>query len=372
MNIGALRRMASAGESGMQRPIARIEENGGGGLSGALASGIPGLPTTDPWTDSLLSVRLTSGAAPGVDIVTIELASSARPSSLAPGDALSVALGYEDEGATRVFSGTIDQIEHQLTGILRLSLVDGGAALARLRHRQSFERQSAGAIVRELAAAASVPTGTIEEGVELAFFALDDRRSAWSIIAELALRNGFLARVTPAGELDFSPTPTAPTRTFRYGQDVLALDVARRNAPLGSVVAQGEGAAGSEGQHAWGWLIKDPASVTSRAGSGEPGRFLVDPAIRSAAASRQAAAGYLAAANTAQLTGTLLVPGAPNVHVGSAVEIAAMPEDPLNGIFTITALRHEFDKQRGFRTRLTLAEPPRRHASAIPASWPGL
>lgn len=369
MIAGAPGTMSGSG-SGVRRPITRIEK-GEGGLAGPLTSSIPGLPPTDSWTDALLSLRMTSAAAPSVDVLTIELASRGRPPSLAPGDALSVALGYEDEGATRVFSGTVDQIEHQLTGILRLTLINGGAALARLRHRQSFERQSAGAVVRELAGAAAVPTGTIEEGVELAFFALDDRRSAWSIIAELALRNNFLARLTPSGELDFSPTPTAPSRTFRYGHDVLGLEVARRNAPLGSVEAQGEGAAGSEGQHAWGWLIKDPASVTSSAGSGAPRRFLVDPTIRSAAASQQAAAGYLAAGNTTQLTGTLLVPGAPSVQVGSAIEIAGMPEDRLNGIFTVTGLRHEYDKRSGFRTRLTLAEPPRGQAPGLPASRPG-
>jgi hypothetical protein len=112
----------------------------------------------------------------------------------------------------------------------------------------------------------------------------------------------------------------------------------------------GEGAAGSQGQEAWSWLIKDPSSVTGSAGSGDPERLVQDASLRSGEAAQGAADGITGAAERAKLNGELLVPGSPAVVVGSAVEIVDAPQDALNGLFLVRRVGHRFSKRGGFTT----------------------
>lgn len=339
---------------GVRRPTARVAISGSGGLSSALANAASIVTDDDPWAASLVSILMIAGPAPSVDALEITVGAPGRVPEVEPGDEGSVSLGYEDEGPEVVFSGMIESVRRGLGGATRIVLVNGGSALARFRTRKSYERQSSGAIVRDLAAAAGVSAGTIEDGAEFPFYTLDDRRGGWSTVAELALRNGFMARIAPSGDLEFGPGGGSPVQTFRFGEDVLALDLAERAAPVGAVTMHGEGAAGGEGQDAWGWLVKDPSTVTGDSGSGAPVRFLADASVRSADSARDAAAGFLAAANSLRVTGRLLVLGAPAVTVGSTVEASGMPDSALDGVFLVTGVRHDYDTRRGFRSRLSL------------------
>ena len=63
---------------------------------------------------------------------------------------------------------------------------------------------------------------------------------------------------------------------------------------VGAVTTVGEGAAGSQGQEAWSWLVKDPSSVTGSAGSGGPERLIQDASLRSTEAAQGAADGIVA------------------------------------------------------------------------------
>ena len=222
---------------------------------------------------------------------------------------------------------------------------------------QSYEQQKAGDIVTDLAGRAGVDADTIEDGADFPFYVVDDRRSAYQQIAALARKSGYLAWFNPEGKLSFAPfTAGQAVQTFTYSEDILSLQVADAAPVIGAVTTIGEGAAGSQGQDAWSWLVKDPSSVTGSAGEGEAERQDQDASLRSSDAAQSAADGIADAASLTNFTGTGLVSGAPAVSVGSAIEIADAPQDVLNGLYLVRRVWHRFSKRDGFTTSICFSK----------------
>ncbi len=348
-----------ATSAALQRPeaVVRFGTPGGGGGVGALASAVGGAlgvsGRDDPWRRSLVGVRTEAGIAPTVDAAEVDLSADAQAPSFALGDEGSVSLGYGDQGPRLVFTGAIDGVRRQIPGSARLIATNGGSALARLRLNQSYERQSAGDVVRELASRAGIATGRIEAGVSIPFFVIDDRRGAWAHIAELARRSGYIAFFDAEGKLSFTTIATGdPVRTFRYAVDLLSLDTLEAEEEVGAATVWGEGAAGSQGQDAWSWLVKDPAPVTGSAGSGERALYRGDRALRSAEAVGTAASAIVAAGARRKMTGRIVTPGAPEVVVGATIEIADAPQRAINARYLVTAVHHRFTKGGGFLSEI--------------------
>jgi phage protein D len=362
---------------GFRRPVFAVAFGGGGGglggalgalggaLGGAAAAAAGALAASlggggaDPWQLNVVALAVTTGLAPAVDAAEIWLAPDPQAPAAALGDAGSVRLGYADGAPELIFTGTVTALRHAVAGPARLIATSGAAALAGLRVNQSYVGRTAGDVVRDLAGRAGIATAAIADGIDLPFYVVDDRRSAWEQVAALARRSGLLAFITPAGELSFTlPPEGGPVQTFTYAEDILALAARTSRPATAAVTASGEGAAGSQGKAAWSWLVKDPSAVQASAGGGDgaPPRLVSDPALRSAAAARTAAAGFAGAAARAAATATLLVPGAPAVTAGSAVAIAGAPRAELNGTFLACGVRHRLDRRQGFTTRIELAK----------------
>jgi phage protein D len=333
---------------------------GGGGVAAAVGSALGlGGGASDPWQQHLVAVSVESGIAPSVDAVEIWLTTDPQAPTVALDDEGSVSLGYADDSPVLTFTGKVASLRRGIGGLTRITATSGGAALARLRVNQSYEGQTAGDIVNDLTGRAEVAVGTVEDGIDLPFYVIDDRRSAWAHIAALARKSGYLALVTPEGELFFGPyEPGDPVQTFRYGEDILVLEAREGSPEVGAVTTWGEGAAGSQGKDAWSWLVKDPAAVQGSAGGDGPARWVHDPALRSGDAAQIAAEGIAAAAGRLQVTGTLVVPGAPTVTAGSTIEIDGAPQDALNGTFLVRWVRHRLAKREGFITRLAFGGSP--------------
>lgn len=340
----------------------RVSFGGGGGggpsslasaASGTLALGGEG---PDPWAAGLVSVTVEVGLAPFVDVAQVELAPGGNAPAVAMGDAGSVELGFEDQGAAPVFTGEVWSIGRGVGRPLRLTATDAGGRLARLRVNQAFENLGAGDVARQLASAAGVAPGPVQAGVQFPFLALDDRRTAWDHVAELARRSGLLAWVTAAGEVTLTAvTPGSPARTFTYGADLLALEAHHAPPALGAVTVVGEGAAGSDGRDAWAWLARDAAPVTGQAGSGAPERVVRDSTLRSGQAAATAARSFADAAGRGAVAATALVPGSPAVTVGGTVCLAGCPQAELDGEYLVVRVRHRYAKGAGFTTHLRLA-----------------
>jgi hypothetical protein len=196
----------------------------------------------------------------------------------------------------------------------------------------------------------------VQAGERFPYLVLDDRRTAWDHLAELARRSGLLCWVTPAGEVAFAAvTPGSPAQTFAYGTDLLALEACEAPPVLGAVTVVGEGAAGSNGQQAWGWLAKDPAPVTGKVGSGASERGFRDGALRSSQAAAAAARSLSDAAGRGAVKATALVPGAAAVGVGATVSLSGCPQAELDGEYLVVRVLHRYAKGEGFTTRLRLA-----------------
>jgi len=349
-----------------RRPVFAVRFGGGGaaGGLGVLASAVGsaigvnvGGGASDPWKQHLVAVSVESGIAPAVDAVEIWLTADPQAPTVALDDEGTVSLGYQDDSPVLTFTGKIAGVRRGIGGLTRLTATSGGAALARLRVNQSYEDQTAGDVVSDLAGQAEVAAGTVEDGIDLPFYVVDDRRSAWVHIAALARRSGYLAHMTPEGELFFGPyAPGDPVQTFTYGEDVLLLEAREGSPEVGAVTTWGEGSAGSQGKDAWSWLVKDPSAVQGSAGGGGPQRWVHDPALRSGDAAQTAAEGIADAAGRLQVTGTLLVPGAPAVTAGSTIEIAGAPQEALNGKFLVRWVRHRLAKREGFTTRIAFSK----------------
>src|SRR5207249_3276138 len=132
--------------------------------------------------------------------------------------------------------------------------------------------------------------------------------SAWEHVARLADISGFEAWVDGDELLQFGPLQSgSPAQTFKYGEDVLELNAVEAPPSVGSVTVVGDGAAGSKGSDAWSWNAKDPSSVKSTSGSGDPVVVVRLPAVRSADAVAAAAEGIAAHAKLGGLTARLLV-----------------------------------------------------------------
>jgi len=307
----------------------------------------------DVWAQALVSVMVEAGLAPFADVVTLFLAGGTSAPDVTLGDSGTVELGYEDDATELVFTGQVEEVRRGVRGTIRVTATDGGASLSRLRVNQSYEQQTAGDIVKDLVGRAGVGTDTVADGASFPYYALDDRRSAYRHVAALARKSGYLAYFTPEGKLSFAPfTAGQAVRTFTYGEDVLSLHATEAPPVVGAVTTVGEGAAGSQGQEAWSWLVKDPSSVTGSAGTGSPERLVQDASLRRGEAAQGAAEGIADAADGMKLIGELLAPGSSAVVVGSAVEISEAPHGALNGLFAVRRVRHRFSKQEGFVTSI--------------------
>src|SRR5581483_10681565 len=122
-----------------------------------------------------------------------------------------------------------------------------------------------------------------------------------------------------------------PVETFTYGESILGLELISAQPSNGQVTVAGEGAAGSNGSDAWGWLLKDASGVTSPSGGGDPQRLISDGSLRSSDGSQTAAETIAAAAAAQALSGWILVPGTPSAIPGASIEIDSAPVDALNG-----------------------------------------
>lgn len=272
----------------------------------------------------------------------------------APGDELSVDLGYADDdtGTVRVLTGTVVAVEPDLRTV-RIVGHSRAEALLRTRVDRTFEDTTSGDVVRALAAEAGVDVARAEDGPALEAYVVDGRRDAARHIRDLAVLAGFDTYLTPAGELVFEGLAGGRTvHELRYGEHVLEAELRRVRPAAATVRVFGEGPGGSRGDESWAWLTK---SVTpGEAGSGAPTLVLERGGVRTAAAATTAARAAADAFAAAARTGRVLLQGRPQVVLGDLVRLEGFPERAdvrdLDGNYQVTGVVHRLDKTAGFTT----------------------
>jgi phage protein D len=273
------------------------------------------------------------------------------------GNDIKIELGFDDE-LTLVFTGKVTEVAPKLTA-MRVAGLSPIQDLLALRVDQTYEQRTAGQIVSDLASQASVNTATVEDGISFAQYVVDSRQSAAAHIHLLAQRCGFDAYVTPEGELAFRRfTQQARSVVFTYGETLLDYSLTTRPVPAREVQVIGESPASSEGEDAASWLTKE-FQVGKATGSGGTGTIVVsDPAMRTTAAANQRADGIMRRYRQRAKIGTLRALGRPELVLGDAIRIEDAPDERLNNVFQVRAIRHRLDRRLGLITEADFWDMP--------------
>jgi len=284
----------------------------------------------------------------------------------APGSTLEISMGWDDESLP-VFSGEVDRVRLNAVG----ASISAGDALARLANTfgaGAYEAQSPGKIARDLLSQASVNAGTIDDGPDLGSHVLFPGISLLAHLRRLAALCGASVFADGLGAVHFIAEETvSATRSFRFGVDVLDLDLVHAPATRSGVDVWGEGAAGTQGEAKSHWLPVALSGVTGSAEVGAEPVFASPPAARRVVvhsgnlrignAAVQAAQGR-AAALARSLCGMLDLRGAPQVAPADLIELTELPAGhPVEALLAagplrVRRVRHRLDTTRGFSTRL--------------------
>jgi phage protein D len=262
-----------------------------------------------------------------------------------------IELGYADNGGfTQVMAGKVTAVDAGLT-TTRILIHSASNLLLRTFVDQTYENKTAGAIVHELADAASVDVASASDGIQFPAYVVDGRRAVCHHIRDLADLCGLDSYINPGGKLVFEEFSGGKTvHVLEYAKHIFKLDVLQNSAPDAEVVAFGESPGASRGDQSWAWLTKNFGTFKGSSGSGAPTALLERPALRTAQAAQIAANAALRAVERQTVKGTVMIAGAPKVALGDAVRLSGVPNGALNNTYQVRSVTHRITKMRGFTT----------------------
>jgi hypothetical protein len=283
------------------------------------------------WTTQALRIDVALESAPGVNVLRAVLPAAA-PFDAAAGDPAELSLN-DGQADTPVFSGTIDAISHSDLEI-RITALDAGGALARMRPATTYEHVTPGTLIKSLAADAGVDVGRLENGSELSFYVAHPGLTAWDHIHRVSAWLGALVTVSAANEVESAVVePTHAEIAFRYGREILGLERTGRAAPIQSFTVAGESGAGSTAGPDARRPSTDFYNGNRPQGPSGAERWEWQPALRTvpaaAAAGAARARAYAAFRETGRMTAILQ----PALRPGLVIEIqdapAGLPTGPV-------------------------------------------
>jgi hypothetical protein len=258
------------------------------------------------------------------------------------GSPLTIALG-EGGDEVGVWSGEVTGVAAGPDGVL-LDGLAATVALSRRRTSQAYLDQSVAAIVRSLVA--DVPIDEVSGDATLPAYNVDDRRSVWAHLVDLAGLVGADIAASPTGGLRFvAPRTGQPELRLRYGADVLAWSAGGVPRPVVPTVVP-HGAGSEAGAAQWHWIRRDAGAASDR-----PLRVVAAFATRDGADGLRRA--LAARAARASVRGQIRAIGAPGIRPGSVVAVSDLPSgDP--GPLRVLAVEHVLDVRDGFITTLAV------------------
>jgi phage protein D len=267
------------------------------------------------------------------------------------GDTVSIELGYAEQ-TTTVMQGTIVNIKPNIKTLLVIAHTPVQALLD-LRINQTYENQTAGALVSDLAGQAGLDTQTVEDGIEFPFYVMDDRKNGWEHLHEIAGKCGFDLFLTPDNKLIFKGfKKSSAAHTLIYGENIISLTHLDKQEDFKNVVVRGESPASSRGSDTAHWLTKSFEDFKGCTGTENPVLSIQDPTLRTKEAADKSAKGRKNMIQRKKNQGTTDIIGNANIKLDDIIEIKEAPQSYLNGLFQVRAVSHTLDKQTGFKTRL--------------------
>lgn len=274
-------------------------------------------------------------------------------------DTTKVELGYADNGGfIQVFVGQVETLQSSLL-TRRVTAISNAHALLRLFVDQTYEGQTAGQIVKDLAGRANVDLGTIDDGISFPSYVVDSRRNALLHIRDLASLSGVDVYVDSDGKLVFQAfTNGNVTHDIDYAKQILSLEIDHLADADVTVTAWGESPTATAGSDSWGWLTKDFSKSAGTAGDGPLPVTLERSALRTNSAARTAASAALRSVQRRAVHGHVVIPGRPEVKLGDAVRLGEVPVDGFNDVYQVRRVVHRITKEQGFTTTVGFAAIP--------------
>lgn len=308
-----------------------------------------------------------------LDTFTIILKLSQMTGDIRQGDPIIIRLGYAGDLST-VLTGVVDMIEPRLSE-LRITGYSLMYTITRFRYNKVYEKQAAGAIIKDIASSAGVTIGLCDDGINFPMYVVDDTKSAYSHMHELALRCGFDLYMTAEGKLVFAEYTSSPPRVVKYGRDIVSYEI-NEPAPVAvQVKIVGESPSSYKGAATSPWLSKK--AVEGVIGTGGVTCIIEDPVIRDEESAGKVATRFLERMQV-PLSGTVVTLGNARIRPSDTLELRETPEKRINRPFQVTRVSHYFNKTDGFishvgwieKVRISPSIPPLPQAPAIPTAVP--
>lgn len=317
---------------------------------------VPGYDLTlgsQRWTEQLLGLEVKLALAPRVDVLRARLPARA-PLEAAPGDPVELTLDSGEKSEV-VFTGAIQSVSRDFREIV-VAATNASGILAQYRPAVTYEKITAGTLVKNLCGDVGEEVGSLEDGVDLAFYVADPTRNAWEHIARVCGWSGAVARVTPENSVEsLVVNGTEADVTLRYGRELLGFAREMREQALQSLVTAGESGAGSTSAPEALRPTTDFFAGNRPQGPDSKNVWSFEPALRTAQAASAAGAAATRAYQVRARAGRFEAFLQPDLRPGTVVQVAELPEGLDGGPFWLDGIRHRIDVT-GARTTATLRQ----------------
>jgi hypothetical protein len=221
---------------------------------------------------NLISIRTYQGIGLPIDSCEITLARGSY--TFKKNDPIKVEIGYNDRTQS-AFSGLVTAIDQDLYSC-RVTGLGYAVNLLRLRLNRVYLDQTAGKIVSSLAQEANVKTKTVEDGIKLPSYVINESSNGYEHILKLADRCNFNVYIDDDQLMFRSPEQGKSTNLY-FGKQIIEIKESNFTPLLDGVKIQGESPSSFKGSDTSHWLTKQ--DVKGEAG-GSVIRSMHDPALK--------------------------------------------------------------------------------------------
>jgi predicted nucleic acid-binding Zn-ribbon protein len=330
-----------------------------------------GPETYDSTTSSeIVSINIDCDINIPLDIFKIVFKPGDKAGSIKKGDLVTIELGYEGS-TSKVFTGAIDAVEPRV-GSTVASGYSVAATLTRLKIHQIYEKQTAGAIIKDLVQRPGLAVKDASDGISFPMYVVDDSKSVYDHMLELAQLCGFDLFMTNEGTVMFKKFEEKKPSPFKYGRDILKATVQQVTPSYTGVKVFEESPSSTKGEDTAHWLSDSVLGGT--AGSGDQWFTIRHPAIRDKDSADKVAVAKLESL-LVSLKGMIMTIGNPKVGLGGTIEIKEMPDERMNGKFEVVRASHAFNMEQGYvstfgwikKVDVSAGEPPMVAPPSVPA-----
>ena len=281
--------------------------------------------------------------------------------SISPGDDISISLGDP------VFSGKVQRVEFKTSSMV----ITGHCPMYALHHayeNEVYTDQTCGDIISDLCSKYSVSAGTIESGASLGVYRINPGLSLARHIDELRQMTGTYVISDSTGTVQtVAATSGSSEHTFTIGENIIDINLHKRQILSTGITVYGEGSASSDGQDKAHWYPTDISSVKGDAHisdgttmAGEGGDFVQTMrhgSIRTGESASSVAESKMKLKSERKFSGSLVLIGDASV---SAAQLCSIENDnSTTGVVTdeftdlrIREVTHYLNSHDGFITEV--------------------